>query len=1190
VSRVDEAGFESFICAQLVEHGGYDAAKIGAGQGSPTDFDPVRALDTAELFAFIGATQAEAWHQLLGLYGNDPDRAQRTFAERLAKEIETRSTVDVLRHGVIDRGVTIRLAYFRPASGLTPALTGRYGRNRLTVTRQLPYQDGSTKTLDLCLFVNGIPVATAELKNAMTGQGVADAVDQYRTARDHANPLLRRAIVHFAVDTERVAMTTRLEGRDTRFLPFNRGHDMGEGNPPNPDGHRTAYLWERVWQRDAWLDLLNRFVHAAPGPKGSTVRPGVIFPRYHQWDAVLALTAAAQSAGSGQDYLVEHSAGSGKSNTLAWLAHRLSSLHDEADAKVFDKVVVITDRRILDKQLQDTIYQFEHAHGVVVRIDQNSQQLAEALQGEAARIVITTLQKFPFVTGKIGSLPDRTYAVIVDEAHSSQTGESATALKAVLGTARKRALPGPGEPAAPAEDALAVAAAARGRQSNLSFFAFTATPKARTLELFGRVDPATHRHVPFHLYSMRQAIQEGFILDVLASYVTYKTYWQIEQATPEDPEYDPAKARAAIARFVALHPHQLAQKAEVIVEHYRAKVAHKIGGMAKAMVVTASREHAARYKLALEKYINEKGYTDVGVLVAFSGPLYLDGETVSESLMNGFPESQTATEFDTEARNLLVVAEKYQTGFDQPKLYAMYVDKVLTGLAAVQTLSRLNRTYERDRIRKDGTFVLDFRNNAEDIRASFEPWYGATVAPPTDPNLLYDTRHDLDEYGVLWPEEVERTVALLLATGKVAHDRVHAALAPGIDRFAELDEDEKDRFLDALKRFIRTYAFLSQVVAFTDAKLERDYLYCKALASFLRTGGSEAVDPEVELTHLKIEQTFEGSVTLSDAGGEVSTIFGGGKLHEPQVEPLSQIIERLNERYGTNFAPEDRVFYDVIADKLTKRSDIQRAAAANSPENFALILGKELQSSVLDQLGVAEDMALSYIDNPALQADILAAYLPFIQGKAKVAHQEHCDIVDLLGPDRESAHLEYKSSLRTHADTGETFKPLETACLKTIAAFSNSREGGTLLIGVADDGSVHGLDADYASRTKISQDPRDWFQQHLANIISTAMGDAAATNVRPYIQHVDGHDLCRVQVDPCAFPVPARVIYQKPGGPKEARTEFFVRVANGTRALDAVEREKYVLGRWGSSVSSNGSPLVEPIDPSTEASSSEGTS
>jgi type I restriction enzyme R subunit len=1162
VSKVDEEGFESFICDWLVERGGYDACKVGNAQGSPTDFDSARALDTAELFQFIGATQVDAWSQLLTKYGNDPDKAQRGFADRLAKELDARGTVDVLRHGVVDLGVTIRLAFFRPASGLTPELVERYGKNRLTVTRQLPYEAGSTKTLDLCLFVNGVPVATAELKNAMTGQGADHAIEQYRTNRDPKNPLLRRAVVHFAVDTERVAMTTRLAGKATRFLPFNRGADLGAGNPPNPSGHRTAYLWERVWQRDAWLDLLNRFVHVEPAPKGSAKAPVVIFPRFHQWDAVLALTNDAREKGAGSDYLVQHSAGSGKSNTIAWLAHRLSSLHSAADNKVFDKVVVITDRRVLDKQLQDTIYQFEHAHGVVVRIDDNSQQLADALAGEQARIVITTLQKFPFVTKHIETLPQRTYAVIVDEAHSSQTGESATALKAVLGA--KVATPDPGEPPDPAEDALAAAVAARGRQPNLSFFAFTATPKARTLELFGRYDPATDRHVPFHLYSMRQAIEEGFILDVLAHYVTYQTYWHIEQTTPEDPEYDPGRARAAIARFVSLHPHQLAQKAEVIVEHYRAKVRQKIGGMAKAMVVTSSREHAARYKLALEKYVNDKGYTDVGVLVAFSGTLDIDGKDVTESSMNGFGESQTPAEFDTDAWHILVVAEKYQTGFDQPKLYAMYVDKPLTGLAAVQTLSRLNRTYERDGIRKDGTFVLDFRNDAEDIRAAFEPYYGSTVAPPTDPNLLYDTRHALDEFGVLWPDEVERTVALLVTTGKVAHDRVHAALAPAVDRFHHnLDDEEQDRFRDALNRFIRTYAFLSQVVSFTDVKLERDYLYCKALAALIREGGAEAVHPDVELTHLKLEQTFEGSVTLSETTGEVTTIFGAGRLHDPVEEPLSQIIARLNERFGTDFAPEDRVFYDAVFEKLTKRPDIQQAAAVNTPENFKLVLAKEAMAGVLDQLGVAEAMALAYVDNPDMQADVLAAYLPFVQGRAKVMHQEHCDIVDLLGPDRESTHLEYKATLRTHADSGEVFKPLETASLKTIAAFMNSREGGTLLIGVADDGTVHGLDSDYASRSKMEQDPRDWFLQHLANTISTSMGDAAATLVRPQIHQVNGGDVCRVQVDPAGFPVEATVIYQKPDGPKETRTEFFVRVANGTKALNSVEREKYIGGRWG---------------------------
>ena len=524
MNKVNEQGFESYICDWLLSPGGYDTVKVGTAQGSQPDFDPVLALDTGELFTFIGATQIDAWNQLLISYGGDPDKAQKGFANRLAKELDARGTVDVLRHGVVDLGVTIRLAFFRPASGLTPALLERYGKNRLTVTRQLPYAAGSTKTVDLCLFVNGIPVATAELKNPLTGQGIDEAIAQYRSDRDPANPLLRRAIVHFAVDPERVAMTTRLAGKSTRFLPFNRGYELGAGNPPNPNGHRTAYLWQRVWQRDAWLDLLNHFIHVEPTPKGSKQPASVIFPRFHQWDAVRALTHAARDHGAGQDYLVQHSAGSGKSNTLAWLAHRLSSLHDAADTKVFDKVVVITDRKILDKQLQDTIYQFEHAHGVVVRIDEDSQQLARALAGEQARIVITTLQKFPFVTQHIDALPSRRYAVIVDEAHSSQTGDSATALKGVLGS--KPSAPHPEEPADPAEDALAAAVAARGKQPNLSFFAFTATPKARTLELFGPLRPG-HRparavppvfDAPGHRGGLhpRRARQLRHVQDVLA--------------------------------------------------------------------------------------------------------------------------------------------------------------------------------------------------------------------------------------------------------------------------------------------------------------------------------------------------------------------------------------------------------------------------------------------------------------------------------------------------------------------------------------------------------------------------------------------------------------------------------------------------------------------------------------------------
>ena len=555
--RADERAFEESIERWLLAEGGYE-------RGDPGTFDPVLGLDAATLFAFLDATQGEDVAQLVTRYGGVRESAEAGLLRRVAAEIDDRGTLGVLRHGVTDLGVSLRLAFFKPAHGLTPELLARYEANRLGVVRQLAYEAGGQKTLDLCLFVNGIPVATAELKNPLTGQDVECAKGQYRSDRDPRNVLLgRRALVHFAVDPGEVAMATKLEGRRTRFLPFNLGYGGSAGNPPNPDGHRSSYLWERVWQRDAWLDLLARFVHVELPGGGSKAerRKGaqVIFPRFHQWDAVVRLEADARERGAGGQYLVQHSAGSGKSNTIAWLAHRLSSLHTEEDVKVFEKVVVITDRVVLDRQLQETIHQFEHVRGVVERIDSDSTQLAEALLGERARIIVTTLQKFPFVLDKVEELPQRRYAVIVDEAHSSQTGEAAKDLKAVLGEAvSEEDLLGEAEAEDLAgeesrgdgQDFLADSAAARGRQANLSFFAFTATPKAKTLELFGTPNPVSGNYEPFHLYTMRQAIEEGFILDVLASYTTYDTYFRIEKAIGDDPEYEKPKAQAAIARFV----------------------------------------------------------------------------------------------------------------------------------------------------------------------------------------------------------------------------------------------------------------------------------------------------------------------------------------------------------------------------------------------------------------------------------------------------------------------------------------------------------------------------------------------------------------------------------------------------------------------------------------------------------------
>ncbi|MCB9389072.1 MAG: putative DNA binding domain-containing protein [Acidimicrobiia bacterium] len=774
------------------------------------------------------------------------------------------------------------------------------------------------------------------------------------------------------------------------------------------------------------------------------------------------------------------------------------------------------------------------------------------------------MQKFPFVMRHVGELKTRSYAVIIDEAHSSQTGDAAKEMKRVLGVAT-------GDPAAelaaaeaaesvfeaevpdPVEDALAAEVAARGRQPNLSFFAFTATPKGRTLELFGRKNPATGKFEPFHLYSMRQAIQEGFILDVLANYVTYDTYFKIDKAIADDPQLDSARARTAIARFVSLHESNLTQRAEVIVEHFRHHVRMRIAGQAKAMVVTASRLHALRYKQALDRYCNEHGIGDVNTLVAFSGTLQVDGEELTESKVNGFPDSQTPAEFDTDDWQILVVAEKYQTGFDQPKLYAMYVDKTLTGLAAVQTLSRLNRTRDG----KTGTFVLDFRNSVEDIQTSFEPWYARTVAPPTDPHLLYDTHAELWPFGVLASEEVESVVALLLTDPDRNHERINASLQPAVDRFAALDEDRQEEFRDVITRFIRIYSFLSQVVSFTDVKLERDYLFCRALSRLIKRDPGSGVDlgGAVELTHLAMEKTYEGDGSLDVDGGEVVTIYGGtGRRQDPDEVPLSEIIARINERFGTNITDTDRLFTDQVANDLVADPKIQIEAAANDEASFGVGFDKTWINALTGRLDTNENFGFQLLDNDDLRSALLDEYRPDIYRRARVARQRTCPIGELIGPDREDRYLEYKSTMRWDVKKAEKAKYLEDAVVKTIAGFANSPYGGTLLVGVTDDGEIHGLEDDYATFSKRGErGDRDLWGQHLKNLLDR-LGKAAGTLVDWEFHTVDGGDIARISVDPSDHPV-----YET----KSHQQAFWWRTPVSTDAVDdEAERARIIRRRW----------------------------
>ncbi|HEX3795272.1 MAG TPA: type I restriction endonuclease [Acidimicrobiales bacterium] len=965
-SHVTEHQFESDIVESLTTSGGYSL-------GADSHFDKKSGVDTAELFAFLGNTQGEKWNSFVDTrYGGDAGKAQEKFLSRLVAELDQHGTIDVLRTGIKDQGVNFALVYFKPASGMNATLAELYAKNRLTVTRQLHYSLANANSLDLALFVNGIPVATAELKSTFNGQTVDHAIEQYESDRDPKELLLgRRALVHFAVDPHLAYMTTKLAYKATEFLPFNLGSNpgqmsCGEGNPPNPKGYSTSYLWERVWSYDAWLDILGRFVESFQDGKGKPRR--VVFPRFHQWDAVTKLAADALANGPGNSYLIQHSAGSGKSNSIGWLAHRLSLLHDSADHKVFNKVIVVTDRRVLDEQLRATVRQFEDVKGTMVSVEgksgSKSSELADALTG-MAQIITVTLETFPYVITKIAEaeLAKFTYAVIVDEAHSSQTGDAANALKQALGAGGGGGSEGEGEGEGEmdAEAALAAIVAARGRQPNLSFFAFTATPKARTVELFG-VPNAEGIKIPFHLYTMRQAIEEKFIRDVLENYATYDTYFKLaatsEQAAHE--EVDVRKAASAIRRYVARNPALIKQKAAIIVEHFREHTAKEIGGRAKAMVVTDSRPAAVKYKAAIDAHIAENHITDVKALVAFSGTVNDDvmGE-VTESSLNGFAESQTAARFKGTDPfkpgdyQILIVAEKFQTGFDEPYLHTMFVDKPLKGLNAVQTLSRLNRIAPG----KTSTFVLDFRNKAEDIQSAFQRYYEAVIAESTNPNVLYDLQGRMMGVGILDVAEINAASDAFFGIdpSKRSLKALYANVDPAVDRFKDLDDDDQAEFRDASDRFIRAYSFLSQVMPWTDPELERLYVYAKALAACLPAQLSGGLDlgTDVVLTHLRLVDRGAEEVDLQP--GEVSPEkpFPGeghaGGPGDPLLDNLSTVIEQINEIFGADLDERDRLEVEKIKMTLLDRQDLKTYATANSEENYALEFGPVFRGAVLDQ-------------------------------------------------------------------------------------------------------------------------------------------------------------------------------------------------------------------------------------------------
>jgi len=1009
MNETKEAAFESYVQEILTARGRWLV-------GDRAEWDVDRALFPTQVCGFIQDTQPKLWEQMLELHGAG---LEALLIDALTKELELKGSLHVLRQGFKFYGKTFRLAYFKPAHGLNYQVIQLYAKNRLTVTRQVPCHPGRHDTVDLVLALNGLPLATCELKNPNTGQTWGNAVRQYCEDRDPNEPLFRfqkRALVHFAADPDEVHMTTRLARDGTHFLPFNRGSDpnavqCGKGNPPHPSGYRTGYFWDEVLRPDHFLDVIGQFmfvekteekIDGGAGKQRRITREALIFPRYHQLDAVRKLIDAAGREGAGHNYLIQHSAGSGKTNSISWLSHRLASLHTGADEKVFDCVVVITDRRVLDQQLQDAIYQIEHQQGVVKAIDQDSRQLAEALV-DGTKIVVTTLQKFPFVLrgllrvagaerGETASpeereqataweeaIAQRRYAVIVDEAHSSQSGETARELKSILG-----AKTGEGDENEPdAEDILDRVMESRGRQANISFFAFTATPKGKTVELFGRPG-ASGVAEAFHVYSMRQAIEEGFILDVLTNYTTYKTFYRLQKAAVSDPKLPKKKTAKALAKFMSLHPYNIDQKTEVIVEHFRQHVRPCLEGRAKAMVVTSSRLQAVRYMRAFQRYIGENGYTDIRPLVAFSGTVR-DPDTgfeYTEPGMNidvvtgrNIGEMALPGRFASPDYNVLLVANKYQTGFDQPLLQAMYVDKRLDGVQAVQTLSRLNRMVPG----KGAPFVLDFVNETEDIYRAFKPFYDKTeLAEPSDPMQLESLKHELDGTQVYHWDEVQAFRKEFYKPPEQQSPADHAAmerlLQPGVDRFRALDDDEKrEDFRAKLEAYVRLYAFLSQVIPYADEDLEMLYSFGRLPSPHLPRGGASSLlklGDDVALRYYRLQRISSGAIGLRE--GDAAYVkspaeVGTGSPKDEEV-PLSEIIQVLNERFSTEFTDADALLFEQI--KLQAKADdrIVQTALANPLDKFELGVRKLIEDLMLVRMAGNDKIVSRYMSDPDFQA------------------------------------------------------------------------------------------------------------------------------------------------------------------------------------------------------------------------------
>lgn len=927
-----EKSFEEHIEAVLTASG-YRARE-------PKNYNTESCMDEEMLFEFIYATQPKEWEKLKEQHGEE---VKSKFVYRLKTEIESRGILDVFRKGFADYGSRFQLVYFAPESTLNPEHALLHQNNIFSIMRQIKFSQKDGKSLDAVIFLNGLPISTLELKNYLTGQNVQDAIKQYRYDRDPREALFafKRCLVHFAVDNDLVYMTTRLAGKSTFFLPFNKGFENGAGNPLNPSGFKSAYLWEEVLQKNSLLQIIAEFmlvsIEKTTDEEGNQKeKETLIFPRYHQLDAVRKMVGHAREHGAGQQYLIQHSAGSGKTKTISWLAHKLSSLHDYNDQKIFDTAIVISDRRVIDKQLRDEVRQFAQVEGVVAAIDEHSKQLKEALES-GKKIIVSTLHKFPYIVDELTKQGDKKFAVIIDEAHSSQSGESTKSLKKALGSLEEAETENENEEELTSEDAILAELSSRGRQENISFFAFTATPKDKTMQLFG-TKKADGTFEPFHLYSMRQAIEEGFILDVLKNYTTFQTYFNLIKKTEEDPQYEKKKGIALLKGYVELHDHAIGKKTELIIEHYLSHTTRKIDGYAKAMIVSRSRLHAVRYKLAFDQYIKEHKYP-IKTLVAFSGTVTDGGKEYTEAGMNGLRSDKlTADTFKLPEFKILIVANKFQTGFDQPLLHTMYVDKKLGGVMAVQTLSRLNRTTKG----KEDTMVLDFANCEEEIQKAFQPYYDkAILTKATDPNKLYDLERNLLDFNIFIKDDVENFAKVFFKYG-ATQEKLHPLLDPIVEEYLKREKKEKIDFRDQLKNYVRMYAFLSQIVSFKDVNLEKLYAFLRMLGRKLPAEKERLpieITDNVNMDTYRIQQISSGNIELEKKTGELKPIegLGTGKGVGEEKEFLSRIINEVNERFGTDFTEGDKVFFAELQTRLSGNETLSQSAKTNTKEALKLV-------------------------------------------------------------------------------------------------------------------------------------------------------------------------------------------------------------------------------------------------------------